>query len=247
MKQIRTLRGFPAVSVLLAAAIIVVALGCGGSGGSGTTGTTTTGGSTGANPYAANYAGQFIDQNSFISNFSLTIGSDGTVNGSYGYTPPITFSGSVNSSGVGSITGSNGTFQVTLGASGKATLGGGIGTPSNGVFITLVSNPTGVYSGFSGLYAGTVHNLTLGKTGIIALSINSSGAVTGVDLFNVNGTPTLLPVAGTLSSSGQLNYVVNGVTVSGPVSLSGSTISGNVNESNGNTATISVNQVSPTG
>ncbi len=248
MKQIHILRGFPAVGVLLASIIVIVVLGCGGSGSSASTATSTTGttGTTGNNPYAGSYQGEFIDQNSFIGSFSLAIGADGTVNGSYGYAAPISFSGQINSSGSGSINGSNGTFQVTLGASGKATLGGGIGTPSNGVFITLCSNPNGVFSGFSGLYAGTVHNITLGKTGIIALSISSSGAVTGVDLFNVSGTPTLLPVAGTLTSNGQLSYVVDGVTVSGPVTLSGITISGNVTETNGNSAAISVSQVSTT-
>jgi hypothetical protein len=219
----------------LASSLGLAAFGCGGSGSSG---------SPAANPYAGNYSGDFVDQNDFIGPFTMTVSSSGALSGQFGYATPITYTGSIVSAGTGSITGTNGTFQVTLGGSGHTTLGGGIGAPTNGAFITLASNPTGTFSGFSGDYAGTVHNTTLGATGIIALSVSSSGAVTGVDLFDVSGTPTLEPIAGTLSSSGALSYTVHGVTVAGTVSLTGETISGSLTESDGDAASLSVQQVS---
>jgi hypothetical protein len=175
----------------------------------------------------------------------MQISSLGVITGTFNYTPAMSFSGTINSSGTGSIQDSNGTLPITLGASGLSTLGCGIGTSTEGFFATFISNPNGQFSGLSGQYAGTVHNTTLGATGIIALSISSSGVVAGVDLFNVSGKPTLEPVSGNLSSSGHLVYVVDGVTVNGDVSLAGNTITGGLQESNGNSATLSVSQVTP--
>lgn len=239
MKQIEFFRSVPVSRLMVATAVSIVMLGCGGSGGSG--GTTATGGT--ANPYAGSYSGNFVDSSSFIAPVTMTIDATGNISGTLSYTPPVTFTGLVDSSGKGSLSDSKGSFQVTLGAAGRSTLGGGVGTTSNGVFIAAVTNPTGQYSGFAGQYAGTVHNSTEGATGIIALTVSASGVVSGVDLFGVNGVPTLEPVTGTLNSAGQLSYTVDGVTVSGTVALANSIVSGPVSESNGDSATISLNQV----
>lgn len=155
----------------------------------------------------------------------------------------MSFTGTINRSGAGSITDSNGTYQIQLGTSGLSTLGGGIGTRTNGAFFTAATNPTGTYSGFAGDYAGTVDNTTLGATGVISLVVSSSGTVSGVDLFDVNGTPTLEPVTGTLSSGGALSYTVHGVTVSGTVTQNGTTVSGSLTESSGDSATITLQQL----
>lgn len=231
------------VTVACLALACITCGGSGGSGGSGGTGST----SDSANPYAGTYSGQFEDQTSFIGPFTMTVSSSGAISGTYGYATPLNFTGSVNSSGSGSLTDSNGTFQVTLGSSGLPTLGGGIGTPSNGAFVALASNPTGQFNGLSGDYAGTVHNTTVGLTGIIAFNVGSSGALTGLDLFVVNGSPTLVSISGTLSSSGALSYSIGSLTVTGTVSLSGTTLSGALTESDGDSATLSVQQVQPVG
>lgn len=230
MKTRELLRQFAFAAPLVG---LLCAAGCGGSGGSGSSN----------NPYAGTYSGNFVDQNNFIGTFTLTVSATGALTGQFGYNNPLTYTGTINSAGTGSLTDSNGTFQVTLGGSGLTTLGGGIGTPASGAYIALVSNPTGVFNGLSGAYAGTVDNTTLGATGIIAFTVSSSGAVAGVDLFHVNGKPTLEPIAGTLSAGGALTYTVDGVTVTGNVALAGATLSGSLSESDGDAATISVGQV----
>jgi hypothetical protein len=232
MKQNKFLRR---PSALLLGVLCLGVVGCGGSGG-------TSGGGT--NAFAGSYSGEFIDQDDVIATCTMTVDATGAVNGQFNYGTPLTFTGQVNGSGAGTIQDSNGSLPITFGSSGHPTLGVGIGTSTTGFFMTLISNPTGSFSGFSGDYAGTVHNTTLNKTGIIALSVNS-GVVSGVDLFTVNGSPALKGVSGTLTSGGVLTYTVDGVTVTGTVTLSGTTISGPVQESNGNAATLSVNQVEP--
>jgi hypothetical protein len=225
----RTLASSFAVGVLC-----LVTTGCGGSGGSG-------GSST--NAFTGVYTGEFTDQNDAVGTCTMQVGTDGSLTGQFNYGTPLTFSGSVNGSGVGTVTDSNGTLPITFGHSGRSTLGVGIGTSTNGFFMTMDTNPTGVFTGFSGDYAGTVHNITANKTGIIALSISPSGVVSGVDVFTVNGGPALVSVSGNITSGGVLTYTVNGVTVTGTVALSGTTISGSVQESNGDSATLSVTQV----
>src|SRR5579862_4140458 len=168
-------------SALLTAVALAIVVGCGGSGGGGGNSNGTTNGSTGSQTSAwkGNYVGDFVDQSNTIGDFSMMVAANGSVSGTFGYSTPITFQGSINTSGKGTVTDSNGTFQITLGKAGGGTLGGGIGTATNGAFFTTVTNPTGQYSGIMGGWFGTVHNNTKNLTGIMAVSItpNTSSTV----------------------------------------------------------------------
>ena len=225
----------------------VLLYGCGGAGSSGNGG----GGGSGAanNVYAGTYTGQFEDSSSMIGTFSLSVSNTGGVGGQMVYNPVLSFTGTINTQGTGYISINGLTPQITLGTPGQLTLDGGIlyGNGS-GAYFTLVKNPPGTFgvsNPFSGDYAGTRHNITLGVTGITAMNISASGVVTGCELVDVNGTPTLSTISGTRSSSGTLSYtdVVNSVTFAGTVALSSGTITGNLTGSNGDSATISISQV----
>jgi|GEM_PF-5961610 len=228
------------------------AIGCGGSGGgggnNGSNGNNNNGGNSGGdNPYVGTYVGNFVDQSSFIGPFTMTVSSSGAVAGRFDYTPLVGFSGTIDSTGKGSVTDTNGTFNVQLSSAGKSVLAGGIGTATNGAFFTTVTNPTGKYSGFAGSWFGTVHNNTTDKTGIITVTIGQNGSnftFGGIDLFDVNGTPTLEEVTGTVTSAGELSYTVDGVTVTGKLTVSNSngTITGSLTESDKDTATITLQE-----
>jgi len=143
-------------------------------------------------------------------------------------------------------TGSTGSTGTTGSTGGD---GSGTGTVFPNAQVALISNPTGVFGGansFAGSYAGTIQDTTLDKPDILAITIQSSGAVTGTGSSYVNGSPVLTSVSGTLSSSGSLSLVLaNQVSVSGTVSLAKGTISGPLKLSNGDGATLSISQVQP--
>jgi hypothetical protein len=215
--------------------------GCGGSGGGGGGG-----GSHTNNSYAAAYAGEFEDVNGVIAPFTMTVLLNGTLSGQLEYpTGTKTFTGTVKNDGIGSIMTSTGTSGLTLTLSMESSLGGTIAnTNGNGAYFAAVTNPTNVFGGpnpFTGDFAGTVHNSTINATGVVAMAVDSSGNLTGTDLVNVNGVPTLSPINGTITGSGTINYLIiaTNVTVTGTVTLSGGTLGGSLTGSNGDSLTLS--------
>lgn len=231
----------------LAIGVVTCCAACGGGGGGG--------GGGGTNPYAGSYVGEFVDQNGVTGQFDITVASNvagNNITGAYLYTNnTINFTGAINKQGHGDFTTSAGTTGIQFGQLAQPTTSLSINSINNpGALVVLISNPTGLFGGansFSGDYAGTVQNTTINKTGVIALSISSSGVVSGSDVVEVNGTPTLTTVSGTLSTAGALNYQIaaNGVTVTGNVSLSNGTISGALTSSDGDALSVSITQVQP--
>jgi len=146
-------------------------------------------------------------------------------------------------------------IELPNGGSGTTGTTGGTGTTgTTSIFpvaqVVLITNTTGFFGGanpFSGNYAGTIKDTTLNTTGLLALSIDASGKVSGSGSVSNSGTQTLISVSGTLSAGGTLNYVeqTGNESAAGTVALSKGTISGALKLSNGDSAEISLTQVKP--
>jgi hypothetical protein len=196
-------------------------------------------------PYAGNYEGEFEDAQGVTGIFILNVAPNGTLQGQYDYNPALTFTGSIGELTTGTITTSAGTSAISLGPTGSSISATVANTSGNGANVVLVLNPNDVFGGanpFTGDFAGTVTNSTLNKTGVLALTVSSSGVVTGSDLVDAAGTPTLTTITGTLSSAGALQYTVAAtqVVVTGTVTITNGAISGSLSESNGDSATLAL-------
>lgn len=214
---------------LVVSASMLVASGCGG-GGSAHHG--------GIDPYEGTYAGNFEDNAGDIGTVNLKVANDGTVtgNGAPSSGSTVTLSGYIYSSGAVSITSTNSSNTTTQSGTASSAAGSTVYTTlsdSSGdvTWVNLVRNPAYVVGGgqFAGQYSGLILNNTKGKTGIIAFAVDNQGNVSGSVLVSDGGTPTFGYLAGTLSTSGALQYTVtiNGSTydtVSGTASISGGTL-----------------------
>jgi len=262
-------------------ALFVICFGCGGSssGGTATTGmTATTGttatagttGTTGANPYEGTYSGEYEDQYDNVGTFSLTVTAAGGVNGQFGTsaggtftgnTTAQSFTGSASKTGGGSFKFSNGTDMVIFGPAGQSSLRALVllGTSTIEYQLAAITNPNGKFGGtnpFAGDFAGTVSYPSLGKTGVVAITIASNGSVSGWEVVDVGtSAPTLGSLSGTVSAAGVVNYTVTTPNKSGDETLTGNLkyttvqgkISGALADSNGDSTTISLTQLQPVG
>jgi len=220
-------------------AVGVGCVGCGGSGG---------GGVASVNPFVGTYAGEYVDQNGNAGQFQLTVMQTGSVSGTYS-NATATFnliSGHVDGSGKGVVTIPNGTASIQLGQSGQATTTLSINpTRTNNpnalaVFVSkIIYLPLG--NSFTGGYAGTIHDTTLNTTAALAVVINAAGTVSGSEVVNLNGVPTLTSISGTVSSTGALSCVSqsNQVTITGTVTK-GNNVYGPIQLSNGDAGELSL-------
>ncbi len=116
--------------------------------------------------------------------------------------------------------------------------------------VALVANPSGIFgngNNFQGEFTGTITDTALNQATALAVNIDSDGNVLGTAVIQKNGSPTLSGISGTILSSGQLVYTTQGNQISGQgtLTLKAGAPSGTVKLSNGDSATVSLNQVKP--
>lgn len=230
--------------ILLAVFSAAILLGCGG-GGTAHNGLTL----NENNPYAATYAGEFLDSTGHTGQFTLDVSDGGGVAGQVAYFPVQAYTGQINFEGTGNVSLNTLTPSITLGTPGLSTLSGQIlYGAGNWIDFTVVTNPTGDFGGaspYAGKYAGTQIDTTHPTTGIVGINVSETGQVSGCAVVTISGVATISTISGTLSGTGALSYTVaaNSVTFAGTVTQSGAKLSGALTGSNGDAATFTVFQV----
>jgi hypothetical protein len=187
--------------------------GCGGSGGGG-------GGKANSNPYAASYFRTYLSTTS--SNppnlIAFQVNPSGVVSGTM-YTGATwgtggqSLTGSVSDTGAASFTPSGGgTVTGMLSAAAASTMSSTLtGANNNTVYTALLVSPAKAAAGgseFAGDYTGTITNNTKKTTGVLAFDVSSTGSITGMSLYDNNGTPEFTTMAGTISSTGAIDYTL---------------------------------------
>jgi hypothetical protein len=217
--------------------VALIMAGCGGSSNSSSSPSTT---------YVASYTGNYEDINTSPPSwgtitFTVTAASTttSTVNGtltgtSPGSTAEESITGTVSSAGVvsfnpilggGFYTSAAGAFGPAGGKTLYGTLTAPVGGSNHTIYITTVVNPTATINVPTGDYSGTVVNDSNSMTGIVSLNVaaynGTNYPVTGCEVSDDNGTPTLATISGTLSTSNGIAYSVTSTTGSGITSVSG--------------------------
>jgi hypothetical protein len=207
-----------------------------------------------SNPYAGAYFGEYVDQNGNPGQIQITIAQTGYLSGIFS-TPTATYNliqGTVGVGGKGRVHYGSGTAEIQFAPIGMMNLTPIIASTSltitpdqakyakaQAVFVSSQIDYLPAGNPYTGSYAGTLHDATTNKTQALAIIIQTNGAVSGSIVNAVNGTPTLAPISGTLSSAGALSLVTqsNPVTVTGTLTK-GVQIYGPVQLSNGDTGNI---------
>lgn len=205
------------------ASVGLFAVGCGG------------GGSVGnatlvANPLAGSYIGEYINQNGHVDQFQLTIGPSGAVTGEYVAIGGTISSvkGNIDKDGHGNMSYAGGTANIQLNgfASQTATLSiSPVQTSIPATQLALALNPaTNLPAGnpFAGNYAGIFTDTTSNKSSALAITVSSTGVITGENLTNPNGFISSAEITGTISATGAVSYTTLNpqVTISGQMSQS---------------------------
>lgn len=240
--------------------ILLAAAGCGGSLGS--TGIGGTGGTTDPDPYAGTYQGQyFATDTGAQGTVTFKVTTAGALSGTA--TPivggqagtPFSVSGTVSAAGNLAISGFEGSNDMgSLSTPTAATVGGYVANiaGTSTIWLTLVVNPSAPPTGgnpFAGDYSGTLVNTGNRLLNLNAWTISTSGALSGCTVIQDTGATSFGFVSGSVSSAGAISYTltVSGeavYTATGTLKLTGTSLTGSVTSSAGNTYTVSISQMS---